>query len=148
MYFNRKGGWTKSYSSGYRSGLEEKNAKYLEQAGVDVAYEEHEIIYTIPESTHKYTPDIVLPNGIIVETKGIFSVDDRKKHQLIKKQYPNLDIRFVFTNPNTKINKGSPTSYAKWCEKQGFLYAKGLIPATWIQEGKKDTTGLTKKKGK
>lgn len=148
LTFNRRGGYSQKYTAGYRSGLEEKNAKYLEQAGVSFAYEEHEITYVVPESRHKYTPDIVLPNGIIVETKGIFDTSDRKKHKLIKEQYPHLDIRFVFTNPNTKINKGSPTSYAMWCEKLGFLYAKSLIPASWIQEGKKDTTGLIKKKGK
>ena len=35
-----------------------------------------------------YTPDFVLPNGIIIETKGRFTVADRRKHLLIKKQHP------------------------------------------------------------
>ena len=80
----------------------------------------------------------MLPNGIIVETKGRFTPADRQKHLLVQKQFPELDIRFVFSNPNQKINKGSKTSYAMWCEKNGFLYAKGLIPKEWLMEPAKD----------
>ena len=102
----------------------------------------------IPASDHIYTPDFILPNGIIVESKGLFEVADRQKHLYIKQQYPNLDIRFVFTNPNTKIYKGSKTTYADWCSKNGFQYAKKLIPLGWLKEADKDTTGLIPKKTK
>ena len=144
-HFSRAGGWAEHYSGSYRSGLEEKNAAMFEKAGIPVEYEETYLEYEIPSSKHKYTPDFVLPNGIIVETKGIFSPEDRKKHQLIKKQFPHLDIRFVFSNPNQKLYKGSPTTYAKWCQKQGFLYAQKLTPVQWIRETPKDTTGLKRK---
>ena len=148
MRFNRRSGWSNSYTTSYRSGLEETNGRYLEAAGVPVLFEEATISYEIPSSLHTYTPDFVLPNGIIVETKGLFEPADRKKHQLIQKQYPWLDIRFVFSNPAQKLYKGSPTTYAKWCEKQDFLFAKKLIPSEWLKEPKKDTTGLNPKKGK
>ena len=59
------------------------------------------VLYHKP--TSKYKPDFVLPNGIIIETKGQFLSSDRTKHKLIAKQNPLLDIRFVFSNPNTKI---------------------------------------------
>lgn len=124
-------------SLGYRSGLEEKVAKQLEGLGIAVDYESHKIKYKVPESTHVYTPDFRLPNGIIIETKGRFVLADRKKHLLIKDQMPEHDIRFVFTNSAAKINKGSKTSYADWCIKHGFLYADKFIPDAWIAEENK-----------
>lgn len=93
--------------------------------------------YIKPATEHKYTPDFILPNGIVIETKGQFDSDDRKKHLLLKQQYPEMDLRFVFANPNTKLRKGSPTSYAMWCEKNGFLYSKKTIPDSWYEEEKK-----------
>lgn len=145
--FSRSGGWSEHISSTYRSGLEEKIAVQLSNAGIPVVFEQYYIEYTIPASIHKYCPDFVLPNGIMVESKGLFESEDRKKHLLIKTQYPHLDIRFIFSNPNQKLYKGSRTSYADWCEKNGFLYAKKLIPLAWLKEKQKDTTGLQPKKG-
>lgn len=90
-----------------------------------------------------------MSNGVIIEAKGLFEVADRQKHLLIKKQYPHLDIRFVFQNPHNKIYKGSSTTYAKWCDKYGFKWARRYIPAAWFKEKRKDTTGLIpKKRGK
>ena len=97
-------------------------------------YETLKIPYTIPASSHTYTPDFVLENGIIIESKGLFSVEDRKKHLLVKAQHPEYDIRFVFQNPNTKLYKGSPTTYAMWAEKNGFKWAKKTIPEEWLKE--------------
>ena len=131
--------WTKQQkrrgiAKGYRSGLEEAVAKQLEDAEVNYQYEPWKIPYMVPATEHKYTIDFVLSNGILVETKGRFTVEDRKKHLYIQKQYPELDIRFVFTNPNTKINKRSKTSYADWCAKHGFQFAKKFIPKEWLEE--------------
>lgn len=106
------------------------------------------MVYTIPASDHQYTPDFQLANGILIEAKGLFDVDDRRKHLLIKKQYPHLDIRFVFQNPKNKIYKGSKTTYADWCDKYGFKYATKLIPASWFKEASKPTVGLLQKKEK
>lgn len=88
----------------------------------------------------------MLPNGIIIEAKGIFDATDRAKHLLIKAQYPHLDIRFVFSNAKAKIYKGSKTTLAAWCEKNGYQYATKEIPAKWFKEKPKDTTGLHRKK--
>lgn len=120
--------------AGYRSGLEELISHQLLGAGVDVQYEMFAMKYVIPERLARYTPDFVLPNGIIIETKGRFVTEDRKKHKLIKEQYPDLDIRIVFSNPNSKIGKKSKTTYAMWCDRLGIPYAKRLIPLEWIQE--------------
>lgn len=109
-------------------------------------YEQYEIKYTKPVTQHTYTPDFVLPNGIIIEVKGILQLEDRKKHLLIKEQYPDLDIRFVFQNAKNKITKGSKTTYADWAEKNGFQYASKMIPESWLHEPAKNTTGLIPKK--
>ena len=96
-------------------------------------YEEFFIPWKLEKSC-KYTPDFVLPNGIIVETKGRFVTDDRQKHLYIKKQYPELDIRFVFSRSASRISTTSKTTYAKWCQTKGFSYADAVIPQRWLDE--------------
>lgn len=110
-------------------------ADQLAGAGIHAKYEDPDskIKYEVNE-TRTYTPDFILPNGIIVETKGRFVTADRKKHKLIKEQHPELDIRFVFSNSKTRISKQSTTTYAAWCEKLGFKYADKFIPAEWLKE--------------
>jgi hypothetical protein len=120
---------------GFRSGLEANNAKFLEAHGaIPVRFEELKVRYLVPESFHTYTWDFTLPNGIIVETKGVFDAKDRAKHLLVKEQYPELDIRLVFTRSKATIAKGSKTTLADWCEKHGFKYADKLIPESWLRE--------------
>jgi hypothetical protein len=120
--------------AGWRSGLESTIAKQLELMRIPYKYEEKVVSYTVPESKHRYTPDFELPNGIIIETKGRFITADRKKHLLVKEQHPELDIRFVFSNPRAKISKTSKTTYADWCDKFGFKYAAKMIPKEWLDE--------------
>jgi len=130
---------SRAIKAGYRSGLEETIANQLQKKDIPFEYENKANIvkYIIPVSNHTYLPDFKLPNGIIVETKGRFVLADRKKHKLIKEQYPDLDIRFVFSNSNTKISKGSKTTYASWCEKLGIPYADKTIPQSWLDEPSK-----------
>jgi len=118
---------------GFRSGLELEISESLKNRGIDGQYEENVIEYIKPISKHKYRPDFRLPNGIYVETKGRFLTADRKKHLLIKEQHPELDIRFLFQNSKVKISKNSKTTYASWCEKNGFLYADKEIPEEWLR---------------
>jgi len=125
---------TDQYS--FRSGLEKSIAQRLVKMGVDFSYEEEKISYEVPTRSAKYTPDFILPNGIIIEAKGRFLTADRKKHLLIKDQHPDYDIRFVFSNSRQRISKTSKTTYAKWCESKGFLFADKEIPKEWINETK------------
>lgn len=118
----------------YRSGLESKIADALEAKGVKYSYEEFKVPYIIPASKHHYTPDFILPNGIIVEGKGLFDSDDRAKHLLIREQFPELEIRFVFSSVNTKLYSGSKTTVAAWCDRNGFKFAAKLIPVSWLKE--------------
>lgn len=110
----------------------------ITDAGLKLEYETDKIKYVWPERTASYTPDFKLPKEggfFYVETKGRWTVDDRQKHLLIKEQHPDIDIRFVFSNQNAKLYKGSPTTYAQWCEKFGFAYANKTIPKEWLEEG-------------
>ena len=123
--------------NGYRSGLEETVAKQIKAAGLKVVYEDktHTIKFVQPEKNRSYLPDFVLPNGIIIETKGRFTTEDRQKHLWIKQQYGDkLDIRFVFSSSRQRLYKGAKTTYASWCEKNGFKYADKVIPEEWLNE--------------
>ena len=121
--------------AGYRSGLEEDTAAYLTKKKISFTYEKEKIKW-LDMKYRTYTPDFVLANGIIVETKGRFVSVDRRKHKEIKKQFPDLDIRFVFSNSKQKLYKGAKSSYGDWCKSNGFKYADKVIPEDWLEEVK------------
>ena len=118
---------------GYRSGFEHKVADQLNEQKIKFKYETTVIDYIKPQTEHTYTIDFTLPNGILVETKGRWVAEDRKKHLLIKKQHPNLDIRIVFMSGKTKIRKGSKTTYGDFCDKNGIIWAEKNIPESWLK---------------
>ena len=119
---------------GYRSGFEHKVSEQLKENKIKFEYETTVIPYIKPETKHTYTIDFTLPNGILVETKGRWVAEDRKKHLLIKKQHPELDIRIVFMSGKTKIRKGSKTTYGSYCDKHGIPWAEKTIPQEWFSE--------------
>ena len=121
---------------GYRSGFEHKVADQLTESKTKFEYETTVIPYIKPETKHTYTIDFTLPNGILIETKGRWVIEDRKKHLLIKKQHPELDIRMVFMSGKTKIRKGSKTTYGMFCDKHNILWAEKTIPESWLKEKK------------
>jgi hypothetical protein len=118
---------------GYRSGLEHKISMALDTIKYKYNYESIKIEWE-DLAYRTYTPDFILNNGIIIETKGRFLTADRRKHLCIKKQHPKLDIRFVFTNSRSKLSKGAKSTYAEWCIKHGFRYYDRIIPEDWLKE--------------
>jgi hypothetical protein len=126
---------------GYRSGFEHKVSDQLKENKIKFEYETTVIDYIKPETNHTYTIDFTLPNGILVETKGRWVLEDRKKHLLIKKQHPELDIRMVFQSSKTKIRKGSKTTYAMYCDKHDIPWAEKVIPESWLKEKKSSSKG-------
>jgi hypothetical protein len=126
---------------GYRSGLEINVANQLKENDIDPHYEEVKLPYKVEEN-RTYTPDFIF-NNLVIETKGRFLTADRMKMLKIKAQYPDIEFRFVFTNSKARISKASQTTYARWCEKNGFKYADKLIPTEWIEEIKE----ILKKEG-
>jgi hypothetical protein len=118
----------------YRSRLEEKLARWFELNGHQFEYETLKLNYTLSAN---YYPDFILPNGVILEAKGYFKPEDRRKMLAVKKQHPDLDIRLVFQAPYNTLTKKSSTTYAKWAEKNGFLWAASHdIPLDWFDENK------------
>ena len=116
----------------YKSRFEFDFATYLENNGIEFQYEQHKFTYVPKQKT--YTPDFYLPKfDMFIETKGQFVGSDRSKHKLIAEQYPDLDLRFVFQNDKVKLSKKSKTTYADWCNKNNFKYAKGVIPIGWMK---------------
>ena len=133
----------------YRSGLEVEAAAFLSEHQKEVRYEKLKIEWE-DLKYRTYTPDFELDNGIIIETKGIFSAADRRKHLEVKRQHPKLDIRFVFSNARSKLYKGAKSRYSDWCDKYGFKWSHRLIPKEWLTERGKcsKTARITVKKRK
>ena len=135
MTFNRAR--FRGIKAGYRSGLEETISQLLTDEGIPFEYEVDKITYEIPARAAKYTPDFKLPKpgGFwYLETKGIWATADRAKHVLIKKQSPEIDIRFLFSNAQARLYKGSPTRYSDYCNKHGFRWAHKTMPQDWLDE--------------
>ena len=123
----------------FRSKSEKKANDFLKEKKVSFEFEPYYVKYMWIEDK-KYLPDFVLDNGIILEVKGRFTLADRKKHLFLRKSNPDLDVRFVFDNPNTKLYKGAKSTYADWCSKQDFLFCKlsDGIPEWWTSEKKRN----------
>ena len=117
----------------FRSGLEQRIADNLAKRKCEYEYEPMSVAYFVE---YKYKPDFVLPNGVIVEAKGYFRYKEQRMHRSIKEQHPELDIRFVFSNVNSRV-QGSRLTCANWCKKHNFLYSEEIVPHEWTKDVKK-----------
>ena len=116
----------------YRSQFEKLVALKIKNDGGNFEYETIRIPYT-PKIRH-YTPDFYIPEtDIYIEAKGQLTQEDRTKMILVKKQCPEYDIRFVFTNCKNKIYIGSSTTYADWCNRHEFYWAEKSVPKEWLK---------------
>lgn len=116
----------------FRSGFEEKVWKSLKKRRKKAEYETKKIPYQISAF---YVPDIILPNGVLVELKGVLSASDRKKMVAVKRCNPSLDIRLVFQRANNRLTKSKNSrTYWQWAETNGFPWADGDIPTEWWNE--------------
>ena len=120
----------------FRSKFEEMIYEDLSHREIKAEYEPFKIDYTVPESYRKYTPDFVLENGICIECKGWFPLDERKKMIFVRSSNPDLDIRFVFMDADVKIKKRSPTTLGDWATKHRFMWARETVPKSWVDEEK------------
>lgn len=112
----------------YKSGFERTLSIQLQQSGVGWSYETLELPYVLSRT---YNPDFILKNGIIIEAKGLLDRDSKAKMAAVRKQYPDLDIRFVFMNADKKV-PGSKQTHGQWATKNGFLWANATIPEEWL----------------
>lgn len=135
----KTGKYANAIKQGYRSGLEVDICRRFAAMGVPFEYEKEKWNYTVPESSHTYTVDLRLPkinkSFMYLELKGYLDLASRKKYAQIQRCNPTKDLRFVFSNPNTPIRKGSKTTYAMWAEQLGFPWCGAkYIPDEWIKE--------------
>lgn len=83
----------------------------------------------------EYNPDFIVYSTdlsfFVIEVKGLLDEADRRKHLAIKRQHPEIDIRFVFMDANKKIPRLKST-HAQWATKNGFLWADKEVPAEWL----------------
>ena len=123
-----------------RSNLEKKFVEILNNLEAEFMYEAVKIPYVIPESNHNYIVDFVSKNGVFWELKGYLSDHkERYKYVLLKQQHPDLDLRFVFDNPN-KLCGGTKMTHAKWAEKYNFPYCS-IRDVEQIQQWVKEANG-------
>jgi len=115
------------YRKKTRNKFETTLHKWLKkQKKIKVSYERDKIPYVIEGN---YIPDFTLEGltkTILVEAKGHFRPEAKRKMVAVKKMNPHLDIRIVFYSFRKE--------YVRWAEKHGFPYAIGSIPNTWVEE--------------
>lgn len=122
--------------NGFRSKFEDKISKNIPSIYKDkVGYESESFEYIVK---HTYTPDFIITleggHKVYIEAKGYLSKDDRRKMLEVKKQNPDIDIRFLFQKASNKIGGRSKTSYGEWCDKNGFKWVEGEeIPLEWFR---------------
>jgi hypothetical protein len=83
----------------FRSKLEESVADILDKVGAKYEYETHKVAYTIQ---HHYNPDFCLVNGVMLETKGYWDSEDRRKIKAVMRDNPDIDLRMVFQAPSIR----------------------------------------------
>ena len=114
----------------YRSGLEERVAKIFDINNIPYKYESKKYKYVIESN---YTPDFFV-GDLVLEIKGFFKPEQRRKMLAVKRQHPELDIRMIFQRNNT-LSKQSKTCYGDWCDKHGFPWCIfPHIPKEWFNE--------------
>jgi hypothetical protein len=117
-------------TSRFRSKFEAAVAASLSKRGLAFNYEGQALPYTIKAI---YTPDFILPNGVIVETKGHFPPEDRRKMLAVRDAHPHLDIRLCFMNADARLSRATKSlALWQWAERHGFLWCEGHIPTTWF----------------
>jgi len=118
----------------YRSLFEKDIANALQSYGYEVEYEKTKIDWVSSDGkSHKYTPDFkIAGTSYFIEAKGIFDWKDREKHLCLKRQHPELEIRFVFYKANSKTKGRNPIKYKDWCEAHGFIWSDAKIPNDWL----------------
>lgn len=121
FYKKPKGTYGKKFEAGVLSDLDTREKEYT--------FEGVKIPYTI---SAVYYPDIVLPNGVIVEVKSYLQPEDEQKMKAVKACNPTLDIRFLFEKPN-KPMPGRKMTHGEWATKYGFPWCGGTIPEEWTR---------------
>ena len=137
----------RKHKGGKRSGFEVTIAAELDDSGVSYEYESLVFEYTEPlrknlaecgacgskdlVRTGRYTPDFVLANGTIIETKGRFDAKDRRKMLAVRQEYTDYKWCLLFMTDN-KISRRSATRYSDWAMEHEYEYSIGQLKKEWL----------------
>lgn len=117
---------------GMRSMAEVRFAADLDKRKIKYIYEPE--VWTYQYDPQEYTIDFFLPDfEFYSEVKGKMTNEIRKKMLTVRSCNPDKDIRFVFERAANKIRKGSPTTYAKWCDQKNFKWCEHIISDKWLR---------------
>jgi len=139
----------KAKNKKYRSGSEEKLAKFMQANKLKFKYEPHTLEYSLPPLIRTYLPDFQIGDTYI-EFKGRFLSPDRKKLLAVKYWHPAIDLRLVFQADQVYSSKTTKKKlrYSDWAKRHGFPYHIGIsLPEAWITELKKNTSDGKKRVG-
>ena len=99
-------------------------------------YEPDKYKYIQPAIERTYTPDFKTGKAnLYIEAKGKLDLDTRKKMIWFRDSSPNVKVIFLFMNPDTKIRKGSKTTYGAWATANGFQWLDAR--KDWLSDYKK-----------
>lgn len=118
-----------------RSKYEARVAADLLERGIHPHYEEVRLPYEVPRI---YVADFAprTPSGrqVIIEAKGYFPLEDRRKVLEMVRANPAIDFRLLFQKASTKVRRGAKLTYAGWADKHGIPWAEGLVPDAWLED--------------
>lgn len=120
----------------YRSAFEASVARDLSQRRIEFGYEELTLFYTVPH-VHKTDFTITKSDGtpMIIEAKGYFSADDRRKTLAVLADNEDIDYRFLFQNAKLRLTRAKRSStYGQWCNRHNIRWAEGTVPGGWLLE--------------
>jgi hypothetical protein len=132
----RKAVW--NFDSKQEKVFAERELAGLEERGIKCEREVTKVTFTPPSKSRTKLWDftLTLTSGkvIVIEYKGWWDRDTRLKEIMAIEQNPGIDVRYVFSNAETKIYKSSPTTYGDYCAKRGIRYSTKTIPLNWLLE--------------
>lgn len=129
----------KKQKNKYRNNYEKEFADDLTKRKLQFSYEGEKLVYT-----KTYLVDFIVDcksgKKIYIETKGAFRHGDTTKYRAVRRDNPDIDLRFIFfvdKYQRSALKKKVPhTKYTheQWCIKNKFKYAVDTIPKEWVEE--------------
>lgn len=114
----------------FKSGFERSFDANLRSRGIKVLYETTKVPYTLERT---YSPDFYIVDfDFFIETKGLLDRDSKAKMVAVKKQHPDLDVRFVFMKADKRI-PGTKETHGAWATRNGFVWAESTAPEEWFE---------------
>jgi hypothetical protein len=122
----RKGSYGRKFEDSVCAALEELTGAFKRSGAVKIPYTDQPALYL---------PDIIIErvSNIYIEVKSWLDYEDQRKMKNVKRCNPDLDIRFIFRDPNKKLSTSNMT-HAEWSEKYHFKWGTVDSLEEWLKE--------------